>query len=89
MVEEENVVKDVPKEKKAKLNKEGLNDLHPDISPDSDQISIEAFMTFITERLKIDIPHTYQDPIAFNRFVQHRFMNYRQHSPLNINQTLE
>lgn len=32
-----------------KISEIGLDDLQPDIQPDSDEVSIEALMTFITE----------------------------------------
>ena len=38
------------------INRVGLAELHPDVSKGTDEISIELFMEFITEKLEIDIP---------------------------------
>ena len=41
------------------INKVGLSDLHPDIKSGTDNVSIEAFMEFITDTLNLDIPEAY------------------------------
>ena len=70
------------------INRVGLAELHPDVSKGTDEISIELFMEFITEKLEIDIPTKFQDPEVFAQFVQHRILNFKSHS-VNIDLNME
>ena len=62
------------------INRVGLSEITPDVHKGTDNISIEAFMVFVTETLGIDIPVAFQDPAAFTKFVQHRIMNFKSHT---------
>lgn len=68
-----------------KINQVGLHDLQPDVRMGTDEISIEHFMEFISDKLELDIPQAFQDPVAFNKFVQHRIVNFKEH-PFDIDQ---
>ena len=62
----------------------GLEKLHPDVSKDSDEISIEAFMEFVSDQLDINIPKAFTNLTDFSRFVKHRIIGFKTHSAEDI-----
>jgi hypothetical protein len=45
-------------------------------------------MEFITEKLEIEIPLAYQNPTAFNKFVNHRILNFKT-SSVNLDHPID
>ena len=60
------------------VNSVGLATLIPDVKEDSDEISMQAFLNFVLQKLQVKLPEEYKKIEVFEKFVKHRIIHLKE-----------